>query len=161
MKFKISGPAARLIAIGVVITITIVGITMRGREIKSITSPSSVTVDSAATQELQLKTYDADGLTNALYKTVFVTMVIVAIIVLGSRGLRQYRRRRPDSIAGFDMQILGRRYFNTKQSIALVRVRDKELLLGITDHSIQLLCDLTADDPAEVVDRVIDLPLGR
>ena len=159
MKFKISGPAARMIAIGVVITIAIIGITMRGREIKTITSPSLVTADSAATQELQRKTYAADGLTYALYKVVFITMVIVAIIVLGSRGLRQYRSRRPASIAGFDMQILGRRYFNTKQSIVLVRVRDKELLLGITDHSIQLLCDLTDNDPAEVVDRVIDLPL--
>ncbi len=160
MKFLQKSPAARLIIIGIVITMTIIGITMRGREIKSLTQPSPVSVDSVATEQLQLESYAADGLTYALIKTVFITLVIVAIIVLGSRGLRRYRGRRPASTAALDMQILGRRYFNTKQSIALVRVRDKELLLGITDHSIRLLCDLTADQSAEVVDKVIDLPKG-
>lgn len=159
MKFTFKDPAARLIIIGVVISITIIGITMRGREIKSITQLPEVSTDSTATQQLQLESDPADGLTYALIKIVFITLVMVAIIVLGSRGMRLYRDRRSVSTATFDMQILGRRYFNTKQSIALVRVRGRELLLGITDHSIRLLCDLTVDESSEVVDRVIDLPV--
>ncbi len=158
MKFRPKGPAARLIAVGVVITIAVIGLTMRGREIRSITKPPPVSVDSTATQQLQLDPYAADGLTSALYKTVFITLVIVAIIVLGSKGLRQYWGRRSTATSALDMQILGRRYLNPKQSIAIVRVRGRELLLGITDHSIRLLCDLTADQSAEVVDKVIDLP---
>jgi flagellar biogenesis protein FliO len=158
MKFQPKGPAVRLIVIGVVITIAIIGLSMRGREIRSITRPPPVSADSAATQQLQLEPYAADGLASALIKTVFITLVILAIIVLGAKGLRQYWGQRSTSTSTLDMQILGRRYFNTKQSIALVRVRDKELLLGITDHSIRLLCDLTVDKSIEVVDQVIDLP---
>ena len=159
MKLPQKGRATQLIALGAVITIAVIGFTMRGREIKSVIQPPPISVDSTATEQLQLEPYATDGLTSALFKTVFITLVLVLIIVLGSRGLRRYWGRRPASTSALDMQILGRRYFNPKQSIALVRVRDKELLLGITDHSIRLLCDLTVDQSAEVVDKVTDLPM--
>ncbi|MEE9466668.1 MAG: flagellar biosynthetic protein FliO [Candidatus Neomarinimicrobiota bacterium] len=158
MKVVQKNNLQRIIALVVVVTIAVIGINMRGRAIRNITQPPPVTVDTTAIQPLALEPYATDGLASALVKTVFITLVILVVIILGARGLRQLWGRRLTPTSVLDMQILGRQYFNPKQSIALVKVRDRELLVGITDHTIQLLCDLTPDRSETTIDEVTDMP---
>ncbi len=148
----------RVIALIVVVTITIIGISMRGERISSVAQPEPVIADTTAIQPLSLKPYATDGLASALIKTVLITLVIVVVIVLGARGVRHLWGRQMAPTSALELQILGRRYFNPKQSIALVKVRDRELLVGITDHSIQLLCDLTPDETETTIKEVTKSP---
>lgn len=147
----------QVIALLVVVSITIFGLSMRSRRINAIAQPP-VSADTTAVQPLSLEPYATDGLASALIKTVLITLVIVVVIVLGARGLRHLWGRQMAPTSALDIQILGRRYFNPKQSIALVKVRDRELLVGITDHSIQLLCDLTPGETETTIKEVAESP---
>jgi len=158
MKVAQKNNLQRIIALVVVVAITVIGLNMRSRDIKNVIQPPPVTVDTTAIQPLPLEPYATDGLATALIKTVLITVVILVVIILGARGMRQLWGRRMAPTSALDLQILGRRYFNPKQSIALVKVRDRELLVGITDHTIQLLCDLTPDRSETTVDEVTDNP---
>ncbi len=148
----------QVIALIVVVSITIIGLSMRSRRINAIAQPPPVSADTTAIQPLSLEPYATDGLASALIKTVLITLVIVVVIVLGARGLRHLWGRQMAPTSALEMQILGRRYFNPKQSIALVKVRNRELLVGITDHSIQLLCDLTPGETKTTVNEVAESP---
>ena len=87
-----------------------------------------------------------EDLMSALSKTVLITGLILATIVAGAWGLKRFGANRLRQTSSPEMRILGRKYLSAKQSIAIVKVREKELLLGITDHSIQLLIDLTIEE---------------
>ncbi len=87
-----------------------------------------------------------DNLAAALLKTVFYVVLIVAVIILGARVIRRYGGDRVKQTSSPEIRILGRRYISPKQSVVIVKVRQKELLLGITDHSIHLLYDFTPEE---------------
>ena len=67
------------------------------------------------------------------------------LILLGAFAFRYLKRDRFSQAGSSEIRVIGRRHLNPKQSLAIVRVRNRELLVGITDHSIQLLYDFTAN----------------
>jgi flagellar protein FliO/FliZ len=81
-----------------------------------------------------------------LWKTVVYVGLILAAILIGARVIKRYGGERLKQTSSPDIRILGRRYISPKQSIVMVKVRHKELLLGITDHSIRLLYDFTLEE---------------
>lgn len=85
-------------------------------------------------------------LSGAMWKAIFYTALILGTILIAAWAIKRYGSEKLVHTASPDMKIIGRRYLNPKQSIALVKVREKELLLGITDHTITLLVDFTPDD---------------
>ena len=88
----------------------------------------------------------SDDLGDSLWKAVYYTALLLGIILGGAMLIKKYGGERFSQTASPDIEIIGRKYLNPKQSIAIVRVRKKELLLGITDQSIQLLDHLDTDE---------------
>ncbi|MCH8327558.1 MAG: flagellar biosynthetic protein FliO [Candidatus Marinimicrobia bacterium] len=85
-------------------------------------------------------------LTGSLWKAVFYTALLLGVILGGAMLMKKYGGERFSQTSSPDIEIIGRKYLNPKQSIAIVKVRKKELLLGITDQSIQLLDRLDTDE---------------
>lgn len=52
---------------------------------------------------------------------------------------------------GADIRILDRLHLAPRRSIELVAVKDRILVLGVTDHSISMLTELTEEEYAETV----------
>jgi flagellar protein FliO/FliZ len=151
--------ATNLILISMMAVIAVVGIILQSRSIESRANEprqeaTTPTVDDEQEQELQRlierperqSDYPAEqNLVSTLWKVVIYVLLILAAIIIGARVLRRYGGEKLKQTSSPDIRILGRRYISPKQSIVMVRVRNKELLLGITDHSIRLLYDFTPE----------------
>jgi flagellar biogenesis protein FliO len=85
-------------------------------------------------------------LSTSLWKAVFYTMLILGAIVLGAKVIQKTWGGQLAKSTSSEIIVTSRRYLNPKQSLAIVKVRDRELLIGITDQSIQLLTDVTEED---------------
>lgn len=149
-----------LILIVVIVLVAIIGITLQTRSVESKSQRPTTETTTPTPSELSdqqtpgpseepdrptgLST--GDELSTALWKVVIYVALIVAAILLGARLIKRYGGDRLKQTSSPDIRILGRRYISPKQSIAVVKVRHKELLLGITDHSIRLLYDFTQDE---------------
>ena len=106
---------------------------------------------------LDLKPMDHD-LSSSLWKAVFYTALILGAIVMGAKGIQKVWGGQLAKSASSEIIVSSRRYLNPKQSLAIVKVRDRELLIGITDQSIQMLTEITEDDDDDdYSDRPLDL----
>ena len=149
MRFPAKRRVTNLIAVVAFSLLAVIGIILNNRSIKSKLAPIPPATE-AHDLELALEPADRrpmeEELVSALWKTVLITALIIATIVAGAWGLKRFGANRLRQTSSSEMRILGRKYLSAKQSIAIVKVREKELLLGITDHSIQLLIDLTTEE---------------
>ncbi len=115
------------------------------------TPPQTATPQTQAAGEkpgLNLQPADQD-LSSSLWKAVFYTALILGAIVLGARGIQKVWGGQIAKSASSEIIVVSRRYLNPKQSIAIVKVRDRELLIGITDQSIQMLTEIAEADDDE------------
>ena len=138
-----------LLAVAAFAMIAIIGISLNNRSIRSKTAPTPPATDAPVLElvpEPSDRTPMEEDLVSALWKTVLITGLMLATIVAGAWGLKRFGANRLQQSSSSEMRILGRKYLSAKQSIAIVKVREKELLLGITDHSIQLLIELTTEE---------------
>ena len=152
---------ANLILIMVMVLVAIIGISLQQRSIGSqsqkpppeavsetpaferrVSEPQSTTTESAQETDFSV----GNDLTLTLWKVIVYVVLIIAVILIGARILKRYGGDRLKQTSSPDIRILGRRYISPKQSIVMVKVRHKELLLGITDHSIRLLHDFTPEE---------------
>ena len=102
--------------------------------------------DGQATPALEVPLAQSDDLAGSLWKAVFYTALLLGAILGAAMMFKKYGGDRFRQTSSPDIEIVGRKYLNPKQSIAIVKVRNKELLLGITDQSIQLLDRLDSDE---------------
>ena len=152
--------ATNLILISMMVVIAVVGVILQSRSIESkakevrqeTTTPSD---NDQAEQDLRQliekperqTDYPAEqSLISTMWKVVLYVLLILAAIIIGARVLRRYGGEKLKQASSPDIHILGRKHISPKQSIVMVRVRNKELLLGITDHSIRLLYDFTPEN---------------
>ncbi len=161
MKPVLNRRVTNLLAIVAFSAVAIIGISLNNRSIRSSTRPAPPAAEAPVMEqspgEPDLMLVEND-LSSALWNTVLITALILAVIIAGAWSVKRFgagRLRQPSSP---EMRILGRKYFNAKQSIVIVRVREKELLLGITDQSIQLLTDLTTDEEDTFGSEFADTP---
>ncbi len=149
MQSPVKRRGTNLLAIVAFSVIAIIGISLNNRSIRSKAAPAPPAAE-APVPELAPESSDRmpmeDDLASALWKTVLITGLILATIVAGAWGLKHFGANRLRQTSSPEMRVLGRKYLSAKQSIAIVKVREKELLLGITDHSIQLLIELTTEE---------------
>ena len=141
MRFPVKRRVTNLLAVAAFSSIAIIGISLNNRNIRSKTPPPPPAAESHVlemTPELSDRRPMEEELASALWKTVLITALIIATIVAGAWGLKRFGVNRLQQTPSSEMRILGRKYLSAKQSIAIVKVREKELLLAITDHSIQL-----------------------
>lgn len=140
--------AMNLLVVVAFMVITIIGLNLRNRKIETASRGAQPVVEAPVEQPAPPSSpYDkvGDDLSAALWKTVIITAVIIAVIILGAMGMKRFWGDRLPQASSTEIQIVGRRFIGPKQSIAIVKVREKELLVGITDHSIHLLGDITPD----------------
>ena len=150
-----------VVMIVALILVAVVGVLLRNSSIESkisrpdnqATAPLTTTED--ATQSPLPGSSELAGQTRIpseidfmgrVWKGILYLAAILAAILLGARFLKRYGGGRLVQASSPDITILGRRYISPKQSLAMVRVRQKELLLGITDQSIRLLYDFTPEE---------------
>lgn len=152
-----------LLAIVAFSVIAIIGISLNNRNIRSKTAPTPPATEAPVLEPAAPEPFDRmpieEDLASALWKTVLITALILATIVAGAWGLKRFGTNRLRQTSSPEMRILGRKYLSAKQSIAIVKVREKELLLGITDHSIQLLIDLTSEEEAPFGSEFAETPV--
>jgi flagellar protein FliO/FliZ len=152
---------ANLTLIMVMVLVAIVGISLQQRSIGTRTQQPAIEVSPeepadqqpiqqpqpASTKPARETDFSVGtDLTRTLWKVVVYVMLIIAAILLVARVLKRYGGDRLKQASSPDIRILGRRHISPKQSIVMVKVRHKELLLGITDHSIRLLFDFTPEE---------------
>lgn len=149
-----------LILIGVMATVVVIGFSLQTRSIESRAKKPQTEATTAPPEEEpvpQIQRPDEEparqtifttgnDLSAQLWKTVVYVALILAAILVGARVIKRYGGKRLKQASSPDIRILGRRYISPKQSIAMVKVRHKELLLGITDQSIRLLYDFTPEE---------------
>lgn len=148
-----------VLAIVVFALITLFGITLRNRKIEQLNEPAEAVATSTVSTSrqpggqadslsttIQRPLSASDDLSVSLWKAVGYTALILGLIIGIAWAARKYGGDRFSQTSTPDIEIVGRKYLNPKQSLAIVRVRGKELLLGISDHSIQLLSSLDTDE---------------
>ena len=155
------GKPANLVIILALAAVALVGIIWNNQRIKEVVQPAAVETRSPAAEQEAAPTERVragDDLSAFLWKSVVYGALILAAIVVGARVVRRIWSDRYRQSSSLDIRILGRRYLSPKQSIAMVRVRGKELLLGITDHTIQTLYEFTSvnDDRDRALEKPAD-----
>ncbi len=130
------------------VTIALMGAVMIGGSISSMSSQTSFSLTDTQSDLQQPDTpkLPDDSMGSSLFRTVMVTLALIGIIIFGARFARRYVSGQQTGGLSGDIKVTKRRYLTPKQSIAIVEVRNKELLVGITDHSINLICDLTTEE---------------
>ncbi len=147
-RSAISKPA-NLLFVVVFALITLLGISLRNQKLDRIAAgPPVVAAQVQSTEDLPSSQVQpaAGDLSDSLWKAVVYTALVLGAIVGGAWLLKRYGGERISQTSSPDIQVVGRKYLSPKQSLAIVKVRGKELLVGITDHSIQLVDHLDSDE---------------
>jgi len=89
----------------------------------------------------------------AWYRSGMVSLVVVLAAVGGVALL--FRRFVPSvrAMSGGTIEVLGRNHLSPKQSLTLVRVGRRVLLIGVTGERLSRLCEI--DDPDEVAELLV------
>jgi flagellar protein FliO/FliZ len=88
-------------------------------------------------------------LTTAGYLCLLLGVIFLAYWLLKRFGV-------PGALTGSGQdgpKLVSRLMLGNRQSVAVVRYRDKDLLLGVTEHSVSLLAEETAAPGKEPVER--------
>jgi len=108
----------------------------------SSTSPTSVT--KVATENERYETDYSDYVVRTVFVTLFIVMLIVVIAKI-------YRNRVHQEInSKIEMHVLGRKYIGPKQFLLMVNVQKRNLLLGVTDNSINLIASYELEEDENV-----------
>ena len=150
-----------VVMIVAMVLVALVGVVLRNSSIDSKISRSEApaaahpaqtdaaaqpTLTPSADSAAQPRLSSEGDFTGRVWKGILYLAAILAAILFGARLLKRYGGGQLVQTSSPDITILGRRYISQKQSLAMVRVRHKELLLGITDQSIRLLYDFTPEE---------------
>jgi len=99
-----------------------------------------------------------------LFRVVAVTSALVVFLIV---GLRIYRKQiQLSGKNNINLNLLGRYYLNDKQYLLKVTIDDRNLLLGVSDSSINLITELDLDrnddsDEPTPFGRVLDLETNK
>lgn len=123
-----------------------------------------VTADNSGTKSEVVTTAEANpgDLGSSLSSTVLPSMgkmisaliIVLVCIYLGLMLLKRLMGRGPGRSQGGDLlEVIETTYLAPKKSVALVRVADKSVLIGVTDNQISILTELDAVQTAEILVR--------
>jgi flagellar protein FliO/FliZ len=100
-------------------------------------------------------------LAGLLLRVVVSLGLVLAVLWFAAKGLRSSQRR---SRAGVDVDVLTRQPLAQKSSLAVVRLGDRALVLGVTESRVELLHEtaladvLAPDQPASAAASPVHLP---
>jgi len=139
-----SGKKSYLIAL-IFILIAVMGLMMMFSSIQGISKSDKVEQDTPEGQkaESSLKS----SYTGFVIRVVLITIVLIILTFLGAKW---YKRRSRSSISDrMKMDIISRRYIDSKHYLLMVRVDGRKILLGITDNSINRIAEYEEDNTSE------------
>ncbi len=88
--------------------------------------------------------------------------IVVGLILVASRILRRRGGGSPTRRLGPSIELLERKNVGKRASVALIRVDERRVLVGVTEHQIGLLADLGTELPEapsiDVTSTVLDTP---
>jgi flagellar biogenesis protein FliO len=84
-------------------------------------------------------------------RTVAVTGLIIMVLLMVRKYLKKHNVS--DGSGRFQFEVLGKRYLSPKQYLAMVRVENSRILLGVTDHSINLIREFPETEEDETFEQ--------
>ena len=162
MPSKQAQKRTSLVAMVIFVTIALAGLMMNTSRIKEVAGAPK---DDPAAQPVLRTTLPTDSLTvsevptflerkpqvrqpqrttnmsGVLWKTLFVTMLVIGGIILSARYAKRFMGGKGMAMGGAEIKIISRHYVGPRQSVALIRVRGRDFLVGISDQSITPIHD--------------------
>lgn len=89
------------------------------------------------------------------FRMVAVTGFVITLFVF---SVKYYKRKMAKTGHYFDMRVLGKQYISAKQYLMMIRVEDRKMLLGVTDHSIHLIKEFDEDKNKDETSKQLDKP---
>jgi flagellar biosynthetic protein FliO len=81
-----------------------------------------------------------------ILKTFFTLGASVAALALILYFVKKYSKKRNNSQSSFNVQVLSRTTLQPKTQIYTIKVAERTLLVGVTDHNISTLADLSSKE---------------
>ena len=132
----------------VFVIIAIVGIVLLSSSMQNFSQSKKSKETPPVEKKVSEQSDYSSNYSNFIIRTVSVTAAILVLIVVFSRWYK--RRGRSDSTSRIDIQVMGRKYVGPKHYLMMVNVEGRNLLLGVTDGSINLI---TEYDEGEIIDK--------
>ena len=85
---------------------------------------------------------------NLFIRFIFGLAIVIILLILTLWLMRHLMRLRTPGMVVDAVDIISIRYFEQKKAIALVRVLERVLIVGISDNSVSLLGELTPEETA-------------
>lgn len=80
-----------------------------------------------------------------IFNTASALFIILAVLFLGFYLLRKFGPKSIQNKGKDGPSLAGRLFLGSKQSIAIVKIKDKKLVLGVTEQQINLLSEIRDD----------------
>lgn len=132
------------ITVAIIVGVAVVGLFFinTGRATANIAKPVAAMADAAGTSETGLGQTVVPSLLKMASALIVVVFCIYGSVFLLKKGFgRKLSHNRRNSA----LELLETTYVGPKKSISLVRVGDKSVLVGVTDHQISVLTELDAE----------------
>lgn len=121
----------------VFVFIAVMGIIMTISSFSRISEPNQGNPPDS--KEKKVETTFESNYPRFVIKTIIITCAIIILFVLGAK---LYKRRHRSEISGrIKMDIVGRKYIDSKHYLLMVNVCGQRLLLGVSDNSINLIAE--------------------
>jgi len=154
-----SGLNALLVAVFAVVAVigmvTIYNHPMAPQQTETEPTSELLSVDQGPTSGTPLDEYGPTGAKERaqsytyLVRFVIVTGLLLVIMVLAARLFKKYLQ--PVGVGGLPIVIRGRQYLTPKSAVMVVKVQNRQFLLGVGEGSTQLIAELQPDDDADLV----------
>lgn len=135
-------PHLRIYVVSVLIFFSLIA------SLQADTSGSSIDSMFANRDSVLVTGNDQSSFNDYMVRGVWVSALLVIALYF---GLRWYRKKMGGvSITGSNkIRVLARNHLGPKQSIMIVRVENRKLVLGVTEQAINLISDLGETDETE------------
>lgn len=105
-------------------------------------------MDSTQADSSYIKSSQRGELNDYFFRVIWVTILILGIIILGLYVYKKTIGTQSNTLKN-QIRVFSRFNLGPKQSLMIVHVEDHKLVLGVTEHSINLIKDM---GPYEAVD---------
>jgi flagellar biosynthetic protein FliO len=133
-----------IITVIVIVALALVGLTM----INVDPAQADLATGPAGSDAVEAPASDP-SLTAAVVKMVSALAVVIAVVYAALYALRKLMGRKNGARGGRgSLELLETTYVGQRQSISLVRVGERSVLVGVTERQISTLTELDADETA-------------
>ena len=108
---------------------------------QAVHNTGAVSVDSLAAH-----TNPINSEVNLFFRFIIGLAIVIILLILTLWVLKQFMKLRVSGIADDAIDVLAIRYVEQRKAVALVRVLNKVLIVGIAENSLSTLGELTSEE---------------